>query len=65
MCREDFLNAMVKLLPDFFKDESKPSKKIKLRSEELSMEREERFLGAKCNTYELPYFDIPQSEYDI
>lgn len=58
ICREDFLNCMVKQCPDFFKEESKPAKQILTMAEEMNLTTEEQYLGNKCSTYELPYFDI-------
>lgn len=65
VCREDFVNAMAKLCPEFFKDETKPGKQILHRAEERSEAAEERYLGEKCSTYDLPYFDILPQEYEI
>lgn len=65
VCREDFMNWMAKQCPDFFKDESKPTQQILSRAQEMSFATEEQYLGNKCSTYDLPYFDIQPTEYDI
>lgn len=62
--REDFVNAMVKSIPDYFKEDTKNGKKILVRAEHLYAEQEEAYIAAKCSTYELPYFDIPHSEIE-
>ncbi len=62
--REDFVVAMAKVIPDFFKEDSKNGRKIIVRSDHLCQEREESFLAEKCSQYDLPYFEIPQSQFE-
>lgn len=55
---------MVKVVPEFFKEDSKNGKKILIRADHLYAEREEAYLGDKCSQYDLPYFDVNHSEFD-
>ena len=55
---------MVKVVPEFFKEDSKNGKKILIRADHLYAEREETYLGDKCSQYDLPYFDVNHSEFD-
>lgn len=60
MHREDFVNAMSKVVPDFFKDEVQvPAIKILTNADKLNTEHEEHFISSKCSVYELPCFEIP------
>lgn len=59
--REDFANAMVKVLPEFFAKTSETNhlRKILQHAEKKCADREEKYIAERCSEYELPLFDIP------
>lgn len=57
--REDLVNAMVKLIPGFFSEESRNAKKILNKAESFYLEMEQAYIDGKCSAYELPCFEIP------
>lgn len=59
--REDFANAMVKVLPDFFSKASETNhlRKILQHAEKKCADREEKYIAERCSEYDLPLFDLP------
>ena len=58
--REDFVDAIKRVVPEHFLGDNVKNRELILAlAEQLYSDREELYLGRRCDEYELPCFDIP------
>lgn len=63
--REDILNHMAKALPDYFKDDTNPTKTLMAYADKKCSERDEEYLAKTCSQFELPLFDVPTNVHNF
>ena len=58
--REDFLDGVKKLVPEFFAGENMNNyRSVMTLSEQFCSDREYEYISSKCSEYELPHFEVP------
>jgi len=62
--REDLVTAMVKAVPDFFKEDPVHQRALLALTEETCLEMEDSMLQQRCSEYEFPLFDIGNQELE-